>query len=187
MRLKYWLLFSLLGCGQLIHAQSYFTAVGVRLGNTIGLTVNQRLQKKWSAEGILQNDLNGTIAVSAIAKRHTAILARGLNIYVGTGPQLRFSSQEDNSEPSINSLEESSDNNSTVTNVGLDILLGAELSLGRINVSLDAKPLILIGSSDFFQPEGAFSARYVLFKTSKAQKKRWRRKRKARKKRNKGN
>lgn len=177
-------IFGLLFCLSLqLSAQSYFTAVGIRLGNSIGLTVNQRLQKKWSAEGILQNDLNGTISISALARKHTAIIARGLNLYAGVGPQLRLTEIEQTSlNPSSQGIDQDEDLSSYDFGVGLELIFGGEITLGRINVSLDAKPVIIPGESDFFQPQGAFSARYVLFKTSQAQKKRWRKKRKARKK-----
>ena len=40
-----------------ISAQSYMTAGGLRAGTDWGITIQQRIAKKWTAEGILQSSL----------------------------------------------------------------------------------------------------------------------------------
>lgn len=148
-----------------LQAQSYMTAAGLRVGNTVGLTVNQRILKKWSIEGIIQNDLGSYTSLTGLAKRHVAVFSRGANIYFGGGAHTGFGEQR--------------------AFGGIDGIFGIELTIMRVNISLDAKPAIHVGNNNVFDFQTAVSVRYVLWKTSSQQRKKWRQKKKDKKKKNK--
>ena len=97
-----------------LQAQTYTTAVGIRVGNSIGLTINQRILKKWTLEGILQNDFKETTNFHLLARRHHSLLTRRANWYYGIGAHA-------GTEAKIGSI------------AGFDGILGAEMTLLKFN------------------------------------------------------
>jgi hypothetical protein len=138
-----------------LSAQSYNTAFGVRIERGIGFTVQQYITNGWTAEGILHASiLNDDLGLTVLAEKHNKILFRGLNVYYGPG--LHYYGQK------------SVENDVVGKGVfGLSGIVGAEISLGRINVSADIKPELHL-SGDLARPYGwngaAVSVRYIIDK-----------------------
>ena len=163
-------------------AQGYFTAGGVRVGDGYGLTLQQRVAKKVTIEGIVKNtpDRN-EFSVTLLAERHVALVTRRLNFYTGLGVHKGFINNQ-------NELEEEEKFDSPF---GLTAITGLELTLGKFNLSYDFKPALnLTGGTQTFYPETALSLRYVIvgnkvFKDmAKKKKKRKKAKERAKKKKN---
>ena len=58
-------------------AQQYMTAGGLRLGTDWGLTVQQRLTKNMTFEGIVQSSLQREeVMITALAERHYPLIYR---------------------------------------------------------------------------------------------------------------
>ncbi|MEZ4827629.1 MAG: hypothetical protein R3C61_15305 [Bacteroidia bacterium] len=144
-----------------VFAQTYLTAAGVRLGNSYGLTVNQRVMNKVTVEGILQNDFNNTTYLHLLARRHKSILARRANVYFGGGPHFGLQS-----------------GNGGIA--GVDAILGAEMTLAGLNISADFKPHITSGEGNGFGLNTAVSVRYVFVKDNAVDK--WKRNQQKKKK-----
>ncbi len=149
------LVFLLLGILPPLHSQQYTTTAGLRMGRSIGLTVNQRFARKLSVEGILQTNLSGETTLHGLIRQHRSILTRRANLYYGAGIH-------------------------TGSTTGIDGMLGVEMTFLRVNVSLDIKPMVnVVGVTGFnvFQVQPGASVRYVVFKSGDNKKKRERDKR----------
>ncbi|MEO1261629.1 MAG: hypothetical protein AAFZ15_22685 [Bacteroidota bacterium] len=169
-----------------VQAQFYMTAGGLRAGTDWGLTVQQRITKNMTIEGIVQSSLQREeVLLTALAERHYALGYRGLNIYTGAGLHKGFVTQRQNTE-----LEPT---NNYKDPMGVTFIGGAELTLGRINISYDFKPAInLTGGEKRFYTQSGVSLRYVLLnnkeykKIQKKKKKKEKQKRKEQRKENGG-
>lgn len=155
-----------------LNAQRYGNSLGLRFGNgnqrTIGLTYNQHLFGYLSAEGIFQSDFSRNTTAHALIKQHQPIFGKFLNIYVGTGLSM-------GREESIVEDEQTKQLITTYDNatIGADVILGAELTLLGLNVSLDYKPNInLIGRENWYDGQVGFSVRKVLISYKDLKKKR---------------
>ena len=125
MRVKIALFLMLLGTFGL-QAQKYTTAVGGRLGSGIGLTVQQKLWKKTTFEGILnQKFKQDEIVFTALIERHQGLLGKRLNFYLGAGPHFGWNGDFEKTEKGM---------------AGLTGIAGLEFTLGRLNLSWDFKP-----------------------------------------------
>ncbi|MEZ4776618.1 MAG: hypothetical protein R3D00_25810 [Bacteroidia bacterium] len=151
-----------------LFAQTYMTTAGIRLGNSYGLTVNQRVMKKVTIEGILQNDFkskqnnfNSTTYLHVLARRHNSILSRRANVYYGAGPHFGFQ-------------------NGTGGIAGVDAILGAEMTVAGLNISADFKPHLTSGEGNGFGLNTAVSVRYVFVKDNAVDK--WKRNQQKKKK-----
>lgn len=164
-----------------VKAQRYGTALGLRVGSsdlnrTVGLTLEQRIQKRISAELILQSDFSRNTTFSALAKFHRPIISKRFNYYLGAGPAF-------GNEESFQKIPETRQIVHTYGNstFGLDMIGGLEMTIANAVISLDYKPNINIaGREEFFRGQVGISARTVLVK-SKEQKKRAKQRQKARK------
>ena len=89
-------------------------------------------------EGILHTSLNSDDGgVTLLMERHKKILFRNLNIYTGLGGHYYWEKGD------------GTENGTTVSNIyGLSGIVGAELSLGRINVSVDLKPELHLSNTE---------------------------------------
>ena len=60
-----------IGLMQMVQAQSYFTAGGLRVGTDWGLTVQQRIAKRMTVEGIVQSSFGRPeFMVTGIVEKH---------------------------------------------------------------------------------------------------------------------
>jgi hypothetical protein len=169
-------IFPLLG-----NAQSYTLSGGLRLGNgnnirQVGLSLQQRFAKNYTAEAILQSDFKRNTTFHLLGKRHFPIIFRRFNVYAGGG--LSLGSEQ--SERLVNNEVTITAGNPTV---GADLILGVEFTLARINFSLDYKPnLNLTGRTPWYQGQVGISARHVILKGNYFKKLKRKRKRKKRQK-----
>lgn len=148
---------------QQLQAQRYVTAAGVRIGNNhFGFSLQQRIAKKMTVEGILQSNYSFTTSsLIGLVERHHGF--RRLNFYYGLGPRRNWSYDEEGSR----------------TSWALDGVVGIEATFLGLNASLDFKPTIVdFSEKTFMQPQGAVSIRYVFISDKQFRKKRRKRRRK---------
>lgn len=146
--------------------QSYKTAAGIRIDNGLHLTLQQYITNGWTGEGILHTGFNSKdLGLTVLAEKHHKILLRGFNFYTGAGVHYYGHSEATRVD------------NQTATNVfGISAIGGAELSLGRLNFSVDWKPeLHLAGDQTHpFDWNGAsISVRYIIEKRERKKMKDW--------------
>ena len=78
---KIFLLTPLLGLMINLSAQGYTTAVGVRLGNSWGITAVQKFLPRVTGELLLQNDWRNNSYVHLLARKHQGIITKRLNFF----------------------------------------------------------------------------------------------------------
>lgn len=152
-------------------SQSYMTAAGLRMGTDWGLTFKQRLAKSATGELIFQSSLQREeLMLTALAERHYPLVFKGLNIYVGGGLHKGWLNAPQDGSNEANPTQYKSP-------FGLSFIGGAELTLGKINLSYDFKPAFNIaGGENRFYLQTGISVRYILL-TNKVYKKKQREKR----------
>jgi hypothetical protein len=130
-------------------AQSYFTAGGIRIGDGIGISLQQRVAKKVTVEGILKNNnARDEFSVTGLIERHISLISRRLNFYTGIGLHKGFVHNDE--------LE-------TKGPFGITAVGGLEFTIGKLNLSYDFKPALnLSGGTKVFYPDTALSLRYVI-------------------------
>ncbi len=140
----------------IVQGQAYVSAGGLRLGTEWGLSYKHRIMERTTLEGILQSSFQDqTNKFSLLYNKHFPIITRGLNIYAGGGAHLGWREQMNEIDNTLHG--------------GLSLIGGAEITIGRINVSWDIKPAFnLFGSGDyrFLDMNTAVSLRYVFIKKS---------------------
>ncbi|MBK7873400.1 MAG: hypothetical protein IPJ74_23415 [Saprospiraceae bacterium] len=129
-----------------LSAQSYDTALGMRLGTDWGMTIKQRVAKKTTIEALLQSSLQREeVLVTLMGEQHFPVLSRRLNIYYGGGLHKGWINESD------------ADLVPYKDPFGVTFIGGIEMSLGRLNISYDFKPAINIsGGQEIFIPKPAF-------------------------------
>ncbi len=153
-----------------VNGQKYGTTLGIRLANDdqrmLGLTMEQRVFDHFTLEGILQSDFSRNSSLHVLSKRHIPILTKRLNIFTGAG--ISFGNEESVGKDPLSREVVTTYGNSTF---GVDLMIGAELTILGANVSLDYKPNINIaGRDNWFKDQVAISVRTVLIKDSKRNK-----------------
>ena len=156
-------------------SQKYVTAAGLRLGTDWGITLQQRLGRHLTLEGIAQSSLQREeLLLTGLLRRHLPILGRRLNLYYGAGLHKGWLSAPAATEAGPAPADP----------FGVTLVGGAELTIGRLNISYDFKPAINIdGGARRFYSQSGLSVRYVLFQAAKSKKKRQRQKERRKKKR----
>lgn len=134
-------------------AQSYITAIGARIGPDWGLTLQQRLTKKITIEGLAESSTSrDEVMLTGLLEMHLPLITRHFNIYGGGGIHKGWST---------------SNRDFVDDPYGLTFIGGAELTLGRFNISYDFKPSLNIdGGERRFYTTQALSLRFVLIKDS---------------------
>ena len=138
-------------------AQSYDAAFGVRLGTDWGMTGQLRMpliHKNFAVEGILQSSFQREeAALTLLGKQHYPLLSRRLNVFLGGGLHAGWNTSPD---------EVADDYRNPF---GIDLAAGAELTLGRFNISYDFKPAFnLVGGERTVYSQSGISVRYVVAK-----------------------
>lgn len=152
-------------------SQMYMTAGGLRMGTDWGITIQQRVLDKVSVEAILQSSLQREeVLFTGLVERHYPIISKGFNIYTGGGIHKGWS----NTTEGEVAIEDP---------FGVTFVMGAEMTLGRFNISYDFKPALNVsGGEKSFYTQTGVSLRYVLVKNKvyknmkKSQKKKKRKK-----------
>lgn len=168
-------------------AQRYGTSAGLRLGNndvgrTIGVTIQQRVLKHVTIEGILQSDFNRNSSLHLLLERHHPIISKRFNYYYGGGLSL-------GREESFVKNRDTKEIIQTYGNVtsGIDLIGGIEMTIASTTISIDYMPNFnMAGREEFFRGQVGISARMVLVK-GREQDKKWRKKSRDKKRRNKRN
>lgn len=152
MRSSWFILMVLLGVSDLITAQSYFTAGGIRLGSENGLTIKQRILKKTTLEfSALSGFKTDQLDLGVDITRHYSIISRHFNLYFGGGLHQH-----------VFNMAEAEENPREGWYSGVALVGGVEVSLGRINVAWDYKPSFYPGHSPrHFVPSSGLSLRYI--------------------------
>lgn len=169
-------------------SQSYGTSAGLRFGNnqdyrTIGITGKQRLIKGVTAEAIIQSDFTANTTAHFLLARHRPMISKRFNYYYGGGLSVGM-------EESRQKVPESMQVVTTYGNptMGMDFVLGVEMTLMKVNLSLDYKPNInLAGKEQWYAGQIGISVRPVLVKGKEQQKRKRQKARKKRKAQNKSN
>ena len=154
-------------------AQSYNSALGMRFGTDWGLTYKHRIAKKITVEGQLQSSVNRDEAIlSLMLEKHFNILTRHANIYWGGGVHKGW-------------IDDVYEGVEVKDPMGITLIGGAELSIAKLNISYDIKPVLNVvgGEKDLYLQSGV-SVRYILQKREKYPWEKKKNKKKNRKKRN---
>ncbi|MEA2042227.1 MAG: hypothetical protein U9N85_06700 [Bacteroidota bacterium] len=129
--------------------QSYITSVGVRFGTDYGLTIQQRLLKHVTVEGIAQSSLHREeLMITGLGEYHIPVFTKRLNFYVGGGFHQGFHTSNDIPfEPAK----------------GISAVAGGEFTLARFTVSFDYKPAFnLSGGEKSWYMQSGVSVRYAI-------------------------
>jgi hypothetical protein len=141
-------------------AQSYKSAVGLRIGTEFGITYKQLISNRVTLEGILQRSFDApTNRFTLLGAGHLPLITKHFNMYGGAGAHVGSHKTKDD----VNE-----------THGGLSLIAGAELTLGRLNISWDVKPALnIIGAKTYtwLDMNSALSVRYVLVKRTEPHKK----------------
>ncbi len=134
-------------------AQSYTTSLGIRLGTDWGLTVQQRIAKRLTIEGIAQSSLSREeVLLTGMVEHHFPLVAKRFNFYTGAGMHKGWRTSVD-------------ENNTYKNPIGVSLVGGVEITLAKLNVSWDFKPVVNVsGGEKSFYSQTGISVRYVLVK-----------------------
>lgn len=184
MRVLFFLFIAFSASTTTLLAQKYGTNLGIRLANdqprTVGLSLEQRLLKRITLEGILQSDFSANTSGHLLLKRHYPVFTKRLSVFTGVGASAGVETDTYRQESTRQLI--TTYGNQTL---GADVIIGAELTLLGASISLDYKPNFNIyGREDWYQSQVAFSVRAVLIK-DKQRKKNQHKRAKAKKKRQK--
>ena len=143
----------------MLSAQGYTTALGLRAGTEIGLTLQQQVWPGVTMEGILQRQMKTEETyVTLLAEKHQKLLFRKFNLVLGGGVHKGWNTT-------------GGDERITEDPAGVTGILGLGLTVGRINVGWDTKPAFnIVGGERFVDFQTAVSVRYVLVPQKKKRK-----------------
>lgn len=137
-----------------LSSQSYVTAIGLRMGSNFGISAQQRIFKQFTIEGIVSaNPISHETTGTILAEIHNPLISRRFNFYIGGGLHNRWLDNADANR---------------LVRRGVTGIAGAEMTLGRVNIAWDYKPVYHLNVTDFpFESETAISLRYVFVKKIK--------------------
>ena len=136
-------------------AQDYNTAIGLRLGTSIGVTARHFLGEKSAVEGLLTTRWQGLEITGLYEFSNNAFEVDRLNWYFGFGAHLGF--YNGNNTPW-------GESGTSYAILGIDGIIGMEYSFidVPINLSLDWKPMFNLTSyTGFWGDALALSVRYT--------------------------
>ena len=136
-----------------VNAQRYRTAAGARLGSNFGISVQQKVFKYSTIEGIFQAPLRSTddAKFTILYEEHRKLIGKRLNFYYGAGIHKGWAASSEDPDPS-----------------GVSLIAGIEMSLDRLNLSMDYKPAInAMSGVRFFESQSALTLRYIIVKQKK--------------------
>lgn len=138
-----------------ISAQSYGTALGVRLDG-FGATLQQQIAFGKTIELIVQsggfsNSDKSDIILTGLYERHKGLLTQNLNFYLGGGLYHKWYNKDVVANAGLKNP------------LGLSPIMGLELNIGKIVLSGDIKPNIkLAGDGKALEWHTGISIRYEL-------------------------
>ncbi|MBX2817184.1 MAG: hypothetical protein KTR24_14345 [Saprospiraceae bacterium] len=137
-----------------IHAQAYFTAGGIRMGPSWGITVQQRILERVTGEFVLSQSLaNKESSIYLMGKLHNSLVTKHANLFVGGGIHRSWN-------------RAATEEKKRMDGGGMAAVVGAELTIGKVNISWDYRPRLDLtsGATRFFSAESALYIRYILIK-----------------------
>jgi hypothetical protein len=152
----------LLATIHIVNGQRYNIAAGLKIRDGVALSGVGRFADKYTAELTLKPRVFSDFSLASLnVKRHWSILgSKRFNVYGGAGMFFR-------SEDLVGTT---TDADAT----GLSMMVGAELTLGRINISSDYNPLLTFNDTELtkkYYGYSGISVRYVLDKRESSTKK----------------
>ncbi|MCB0667878.1 MAG: hypothetical protein KDC80_18755 [Saprospiraceae bacterium] len=134
-----------------VFSQSYFTSMGLRMGSDFGITLQQKIVGHLTAEGIVSSSpVTRQTTGSLLVEMHNPLISKRFNFYLGGGLHNRWLQDPEGQK---------------LVRRGVTAIAGAEMTLGRINLSWDYKPVFhLNADTQPFESETAVSLRYVFVK-----------------------
>ena len=151
------ILFCLFTCVFLtdLDAQKYITAGGARLGEDIGISIQQRIAKHLTIEGVLNSSYrNDDLGLKLMLEQHYPLITRRFNVYYGAGVHWNYIGDSARIYPS-----------------GISLIGGIEFTSDRFNVSWDFLPSFSFWyGKEPFNPSTALTLRYVFIKEKKKKK-----------------
>jgi hypothetical protein len=154
---KYLLIVCFFLLGKLCYSQSYGFAGGLRMGTEVGFSFVGRVENHTTLEGIFQSSVlqPNQLGTSLYVKQHFPLLTRRINFFMGFGGFYDFPAGSEPVNPKV--IREPA-----IHGYGPGIMLGAELSIGKLNLSYDFRPQInLSGEGRAFVPNTALTMRYI--------------------------
>jgi hypothetical protein len=124
------------------YAQSYTTAVGLRVGGTTGVTLKHAIRPSTMVEGIVGGFSNGYSVTGLIEKHTLAFNERGLNWYYGGGAHVAVYNNGGRYDRFGREVDYNRDDN---LGLGINGIVGLEYRLPDnvpIAFSVDLKPFI---------------------------------------------
>jgi hypothetical protein len=151
------LFFAILFSAQVVLAQDYTTAFGVRLGASNGLTLKHFTKSDVALEGILSFRYRGFNFTGLYEKHFSEVFkVNRLNWFIGGGANIGVIDRN-----RYRWYDERDDGN--VVMLGIDGIIGLEYNFEEVplNISLDWKPVINLTDVYFWADEIGLSVRYV--------------------------
>lgn len=144
----------------LVSAQDYKTALGVRLSSSNAMqnnsiSIKQFINEKMAIEGLFT--FGDPLALGALLEFHKPLSAAGLTYFYGAGGYIGF----------IKTVNATTQKSSTDANFGAQGVIGLDYKFNNIplNLSLDWKPELNIVSDINFEPAAiGFTARFTFGK-----------------------
>ncbi|WP_143959599.1 hypothetical protein [Litoribacter populi] len=152
------LLFAGMCLGTEVKAQDYNTGIGLRAGNSAGVTIKHFLSNDVAFEGLIHSRWRGMMLTGLLEVHRNIPEARGLRWYYGAGAHVGFFNAADRRYRGWGDPDRS------YTVVGIDGILGLEYTFVEIplNLSFDWKPAFdVIGYQRLWADGFALSVRYV--------------------------
>lgn len=148
-----------------LFAQAYKTAGGVRLGTNYGISLQQKINDNLTVEGVAHYDFRSKADFSLVGKQYKKLLIKNLTYFYGAGLHKGWiKDYYINDEGNKIDLE----GQETKDPIGITGTAGVELTLGRINVSMDYRPKVNIsGGPGLLDHNTALTVRYVLIEDNK--------------------
>jgi hypothetical protein len=148
-----------------VSAQKYDIVAGAKIADGIGISGAYRFADKYTAEILLKPSTFSEYSLGSImAKRHFGILgSKRFNVFAGAGLFTLNHDTNLSEAPKVNAA-------------GIGFTLGAELTMGRINISTDYMPLFTVNESTFnkdYYSNGGITVRYVFDKRETKVKQKW--------------
>jgi hypothetical protein len=140
-----------------LSAQSYNTAIGLRFGDDLKFSISQRILNHTTFEANLSDGLfSDHKYASLVIKKHHPLITRRLNFFMGGGYYGQASLKDNVEVPDF-----------TYNNHGILGTFGFEVTIGRINLSMDYNPQYAL-AKDFngkkLTADSALSIKYVIWK-----------------------
>lgn len=135
-------------------AQGWDLGAGLRVGESGGLSVAQRVAKRASVEGQLTTGLftDGTTA-RVLLRRHVPVITKRVNVFVGVGAHKGWGYTDSDGEGRV----------LRGNPFGLDAQVGIDATLRRTNLAFDYLPQVdFSGTLGAFRFGAALTVRYVI-------------------------